>query len=79
MKPLVDPLIEIDWPAARAGLGADASVTVAVVPESEIELMLIALPEAFSMAAVMAEFVVAKAFVPSVRSATQLLPAAQNV
>ncbi len=79
LKPLVDPVIEICWPAASAGFGAEASVTVAVVAVRVIELIEIALPEACSMAAVMLEFVVAKAFVLSASAVMHPVPLGQKV
>src|SRR5258708_39932783 len=38
LKPLVEPVIETGWPAAKAGLGADANVTVATAGGRVIEL-----------------------------------------
>src|SRR5258708_39214391 len=61
LKPLVDPVIEICWPAASAGFGAEASVTVAVVAVRGLELIENALPDAFSMAAGVLGVLVAKA------------------
>ena len=68
-----EPLIDTVFPLANAGLGADASVTVAVVALRVIDVIVVPGVPVPSSAAVMPALLVAKGV------AERLLPAAQPV